>query len=195
MSLRGARITLAVYFLAIYATLGIVRTITNFLRDSGVLRMSVMAAFAIAATAILWLLFRDPCRRSWRSVLTLAIVGCVYAAVIYPMKSPEEKIHFIEYGGVAILAHASAPRRWTRTKQFILCALFVAASGWIDEGIQALLPTRVYDLRDVAFNASAGLMALATIAVFSRHERAAMGTDRPEELAQDPIHGGALGDG
>jgi len=195
MSLRAARITLAVYLLAIYATLGVVRTITNFLRDSGVLRVSVVAAFAIAAAAILWLLFRDPRRRSWRSVLTLAIVACVYAAVIYPMTSPEEKIHFIEYGGVAVLAYASAPRHWTRMKQFLLCALFVAAAGWIDEGIQALLPTRVYDLRDVAFNAAAGLMALASIAIFSRHERAAVGTDRPEELAQDTVHRGPLGDG
>ena len=48
MSLRAARITLAVYLLAIYATLGVVRTITNFLRDHGILRVSVVAAFAIA---------------------------------------------------------------------------------------------------------------------------------------------------
>jgi VanZ family protein len=127
-------------------------------------------------------------------VLALAVVACIYAAVIYPMQSPEEKIHFIEYGGVAVLAYASSPRHWSRKKQFVVCALFVAAAGWIDEGIQALLPTRVYDLRDVAFNAAAGLMALAAIAIFSRHERPAVGTDRPEELAQDSVHGGTLGD-
>jgi VanZ family protein len=193
MSQRAARITLALYLLAIYATLGVVRTITNFLRDRGILRVSVVTAFVLAAAAILWLLFRDPRRRSWRFVLALAIVACVYAAVIYPMQSPEEKIHFIEYGGVAVLAQASTPRRWSRTKQFIVCALFVAAAGWIDEGIQALLPTRVYDLRDVAFNAAAGLMALAAIAIFSRDEHA-VGTDRPEELAQDSLHGRTLGD-
>ena len=195
MSTRAARIALAVYLLAIYATLGVVRTITNFLRDRGLLRGSVVAAFVIAVAAILWLLFRDPRRRSWPYVLTLGVTACVYAAVIYPMQSPEEKIHFIEYGGVAVLAYASAPRHWAGTKQFVACALFVAAAGWIDEGIQALLPSRVYDLRDVAFNAAAGLMALAAIAIFSRHERAAVGTDRPEELAQDSVHGGSLGDG
>ena len=31
--------------------------------------------------------------------------------------------------------------------------------GWLDEGIQALLPNRVYDLRDVFFNSvAAGLV-------------------------------------
>jgi hypothetical protein len=72
--------------------------------------------------------------------------------------------------------------------------LFVAAAGWIDEGIQALLPSRYYDLRDVAFNAAAGLMALAAIAIFSRNERA-VGTDRSEEVALDSVHGGTRGDG
>lgn len=182
------------YLLAIYATLGAVRTITNILRDRGILRVSIVIAFAIAAVAILWLLFRDARRRSLRVVVALAMVACAYAVVIYPMQSPEEKIHFIEYGGVALLAYAAAPRDWSRVKRFVACALFVAAAGWIDEGIQAMLPSRVYDLRDVAFNAAAGLMALASIAIFSPDERA-VGTNRPEELARDPVHGGTPGDG
>jgi VanZ family protein len=100
----------------------------------------------------------------------MLLVAAAYAAVIYPMQSPEEKIHFIEYGGVAVLAHTAAPRDWSRRKRFLACALFVAAAGWIDEGIQALLPSRVYDLRDVAFNAAAGLMALGAVAIFSPRE-------------------------
>jgi VanZ family protein len=187
MSPRAARMTLAVYLTAIWSTLGVVRTITNFLRDHGLLRGSVMAAFAIAATAGLWLILRTGRNRSWRMATALLLVGAAYASVIYPMKSPEEKIHFIEYGGVAVLAHASAPRNWSRWRRFTVCALFVAAAGWIDEGIQALLPSRVYDLRDVAFNAAAGLMALGAVAIFSARERK-LGTDRSEEVAVDAVH-------
>ena len=187
MSPRTARIVLAVYLVAIYATLGVVRTITNALRDRGVLRVSVVIAFAITAVLVLWWIFRDARRRSWRFVLLLAIVACVYAAVIYPMESPEEKIHFIEYGVVAWLAYAS-------TKRYIVSAGFVTAAGWIDELIQGVLPSRYYDLRDVAFNAAAGLMALGAIAIFSRYERA-VGTDRSEEVALDSVHGGTRGDG
>lgn len=182
LSPRVARIALAITLVAIYATLGFVRPISNYLRDQGLLRISVVTAFAIAAALTLWLIFRDARNRNVRVVLSLIGVAIAYAIVIYPMNSPEEKIHFIEYGLVALLANAAAPRTWSAKKHFIACALFVAAAGWIDEGIQALLPSRFYDLRDVAFNATAGLMALVALAICSPRERP-VGPDRPEELA------------
>ena len=187
MSLRTARVALAVVLAAIYTTLGVVRTITNFLRDHGLLRVSVVAAFVIAGAVVCWWILRNARNRSRRVLRTTLLVGLAYAVVIVPMKSPEEKIHFIEYGIVAVLAHAAAPRKWSRGKRFIACLLFVAAAGWIDEGIQGLLPSRVYDLRDVAFNAAAGLMALGAVAIFSARERT-LGTDRSEEVAVDAIH-------
>jgi phosphoglycerol transferase MdoB-like AlkP superfamily enzyme len=187
MSVRAARIALALYLLAIYATLGVVRQVVNFLRDRGELRASVGAAFVFAATAFLWLIVHDARNRTWRAMLSLLVIGVAYAAVIYPMERAEEKIHFIEYGVVAMLAHGAAPRTWSNAKRVLACALFVTAAGWIDEGIQGLLPSRIYDLRDVAFNAAAGVMALVAIAIFSPRERA-MGTNRPEELAQDADH-------
>ena len=36
--------------------------------------------------------------------------------------------------------------------------------GWLDEGVQGLLPNRMYDLRDVAFNALAAALALGAAA-------------------------------
>lgn len=189
MSPRVARTALALYLLAIYATLGIVRTITNFLRDRGVLRISVVVAFVLAAAFVIWLIFRDRRHRTIRFASMLLGVACVYALVILPMKSPEEKIHFIEYGGVAALAYAVWPRR------YVWCAIFVAAAGWIDEIIQGLLPSRYYDLRDVAFNAAAGLLALGVIAIFSREHERAVGTDRSGEVALDAAHRGTRSDG
>lgn len=164
MSLRAARITLAVYLLAIYATLGVVRTVTNALRDRGVLRISVGVAFVLAASAALWLIFRDRDRRTLRMLLSLIAVAAIYAAAIWPMQSPEEKIHFIQYGIAALLAYA-----WLR--RYVASALLVLAAGWIDELIQGLLPSRFYDLRDVAFNAAAGVLALIAVAVCSRSAR------------------------
>jgi hypothetical protein len=66
----------------------------------------------------------------------------------------------------------------------------VLAAGWIDELIQGLLPTRYYDLRDVAFNAAAGLLALLARYALA-HER--LGAHRPEEMASDAARGGAGG--
>lgn len=159
-----ARITLAIYLLAIWSTLGAVRTVTNALRDRGVLRVSVGGAFVLAAAIALWLIFRERERRTVRMVVSLVAVAAAYALVIWPMGSPEEKIHFIQYGIVALLAYAAIGR-------YVASGLFVLAAGWIDEGIQGLLPSRYYDLRDVAFNAAAGVLALLALAVCSRAGR------------------------
>ena len=40
--------------------------------------------------------------------------------------------------------------------------------GWLDEGIQAFLPNRYYDLRDVAFNAAAGVLSLISLMLIER---------------------------
>ena len=40
--------------------------------------------------------------------------------------------------------------------------------GWLDEGIQWLLPNRVYDIRDVGFNALAAVMAVGASLALSR---------------------------
>ena len=93
MSPRIARTALAVYLLAIYSTLAYVRVITNALRDRGVLRISVAIAFILAASIALLLIFRTRERRTPRMLLSLVAVAAVYAIVIWPMDSPEEKIH------------------------------------------------------------------------------------------------------
>ncbi|MGA9519904.1 MAG: VanZ family protein [Myxococcaceae bacterium] len=79
------------------------------------------------------------------------------------MSSPEEKAHFVEYGVVALLAWAALPAGWRTGRRFVGAALFTLGAGWIDEGIQGLLPSRYYDLRDVAFNGAAGLLALGAV--------------------------------
>ncbi len=66
----------------------------------------------------------------------------------------------LEYGAVGVLAFFAAKPQWNTTRRFTFAVLFTLAAGWIDEGIQALLPTRHDDLRDVGFNALAGVMAL-----------------------------------
>jgi VanZ family protein len=164
LNARGARIALSLYLALIYSTLGVVRSVSNFLRDRGVLRFTVFAAFMLAACALVVLVFHDRRNRSWRVIVALAIAFITYAALVVPMQMPEEKIHFIEYGVVAMLARLSTPERWSEGRRFAVSFLFVVAAGWMDEIIQGILPNRVYDLRDVGFNAAAGLIALILIA-------------------------------
>lgn len=158
-----ARVALPLYLGTIYATLGVVRTITNALREAELLRLTVALLFTCAAVAVSAVVIRSPSLRSVRVFAVLAIAAAAYAAIIWPMDSLEEKVHFLEYGLVALLAHEAAPAEWRTAVRFVSVALFVVAAGWLDEGIQAITPDRHYDLRDVGFNATAGLLALSTL--------------------------------
>ena len=160
MSQRTARVLLAGLLLGIYSTLYVARTVTNFLRDAGVLRVSVGIAFTLAALAVIALVLRNAEIRKPRTMLLMLWAAGLYGAVVFPMESPEEKLHFIEYGCVGVLAFLSMPATWTDARRFVFAVLFTLGAGWVDEGIQALLPNRHYDLRDVGFNALAGAMAL-----------------------------------
>lgn len=165
MTTKAARIALAVLLLSIYSTLAFIRRVTNALRDAGQLKTVVAIAFGLAAVAVIALLIRTPALRKPKTVLLIAAAAAIYALVVWPMESPEEKLHFIEYGIVGVLWFLSLPDAWSTPKRYVTAALATVASGWLDEGIQALIPERYYDLRDVGFNALAGLMALTVFTV------------------------------
>lgn len=184
---RLARVTLPVYLLAIYSTLGSIRTVSNALRDAGLLRLTVAIVFGVAALLAVAVLLRHPAARTLRTGAAIGLVALVYAAVTLPMSSPEEKLHFVQYGVVGLLAFFAAPAGWPAWARYLGAALFTLAAGWVDEGIQAVLPERYYDLRDVGFNAAAGAMALASFALFR------FITARPAEAVNVAVHGSPPG--
>ena len=91
------------------------------------------------------------------------------------MQHPEERTHLIEYGLVGILIHQALIERLRTGRGSLMPAVLGVAMtvllGWFDEGIQAILPNRVYDIRDVGFNALAGLMAVAVSLALARVRR------------------------
>ena len=54
-----------------------------------------------------------------------------------------------------------------------------ALLGWLDEGIQALLPNRVYDAFDVFVNALSALMAIAASLAIAWARRRISARSRP----------------
>ncbi|GMU63701.1 MAG: hypothetical protein AMXMBFR34_54640 [Myxococcaceae bacterium] len=168
---RVARVALAVLLLSIYGTLAVARRLTDALRDAGMLKLTVGFGFALAGLAVVVTVWRVPELRRPRTLAALALSAVVYGLVVWPMDSPEEKLHFIEYGAVGVLAFLATPPLWTTRRRALGAALFTTAAGWLDEGLQAVLPSRHYDLRDVGFNALAGVLALGALLVIRRQAR------------------------
>lgn len=149
---------------AIYSTLGLAGSLARALRDRGLLD----AAFAFAGFLVLVTIVTQGLRtRPGGIEIGVALgVAVAYFMVFVRMGIPEEeRTHLIEYGVVAVLVHEALMERNSQGRHVLVPALLAVAItallGLLDEGIQAMLPTRVYDVRDVGFNALAGLMAIA----------------------------------
>ena len=88
-------------------------------------------------------------RRLWYWSLAVGVTAVYGMAVLRMGGSPEERTHLFEYGIVAVLIYqalSERPQNGRRVPVPALLALVVTALlGWLDEGIQALLPNRVYD--------------------------------------------------
>jgi VanZ family protein len=166
--------------LLIYLTLAQAREAADWLRERNSLRLTV----ALMVVAVVVLLIRDfmrrrPTRRE-RGIALLLIVA--YIVVFVWMDRAEERLHLLEYGLVAAFFYrALSERRKAGRKLWMppaaAAVLMTAAAGWIDEGIQYLVPSRTYDLRDVVFNALAGLLAVVAITSLGWGEPSEPGSD------------------
>ena len=125
------------------------------------LRLTVASMFAAAVVALLVGLLRQPRFRTWRLAVVLLALAVLYGAAATQSQTPEERLHLLEYGGVALLTELALPSRVRGAGRFIVAWVITIATGWCDELIQGLLPNRHYDLHDVALNAVSGLLALA----------------------------------
>jgi len=161
--------------LLIFSSLYIARPVTNWLRDANLLRLAVVGSFVLAAAWIGLVLLRS--RPGWRTWVILSAIAAGYVILLSRFKLPEERLHFLEYGIVGGLVFAALFERqknkgdtsggtsgrrgplWPAVGAFLI----TGAAGWVDEGIQEILPNRFYDLRDVAMNAAGGALAIASI--------------------------------
>ena len=147
---------------AIYATLGLAGKLTGYLREHNLLGVAFGVGLLLAVGAVIaqWVKRRPGRGEIW----VMLGVAAVYFMAWVRIENPAERTHLFEYGLVAVFIYqALSERRRNGRHVPAPAALAVAATaqlGWLDEGIQALLPNRVYDPRDIAFNALAGLMAV-----------------------------------
>lgn len=153
--------TLAVV-LAIYATLGPARAIADALREQNLLRVAfgLLVAGVLAVAVKSWI--RE--RPRWRDVGIALGVLLVYGFAFLRMDNPAERTHLIEYGVVAALIHQALLERARNGRSVpqpaAIAVALAACLGLIDEGIQAILPNRVFDWWDVLFNFLAAFMAV-----------------------------------
>ena len=150
---------------AIYATLGLAQTLAETLRERGLLDISIglflLCMFLVGAT----ILTQGLKVRPGGAEVAVAIgVATAYLLVFTRMTVPTERSHLIEYGVVGVLIYEALTERKSQGRRVplppLLAVLATATLGVLDEGIQAILPNRVFDPVDILFNLLAGTMAV-----------------------------------
>ncbi len=147
---------------AIYSTLGPARTLVDALRERNLLRLSFAVVVLLVVVAIVaqWVKRRP----GWREIGVALGVALAYWMTFLRMDNPAERTHLIEYGVVAALIHQALLERVHHGRPVpgpaALTVAITGLLGLLDEGIQAVLPSRVFDWNDVFFNALAGFMVI-----------------------------------
>ncbi|MEA2002870.1 MAG: VanZ family protein [Actinomycetota bacterium] len=151
---------------AIYATLGQAPAVAGALRDRDLLDNAFFTAFlvVVAALTVVGLAVRP----GWREVAVVVAVLSAYLMAFLRFTNPAERTHLVEFGVVAVLVYLALYERRSNGASVrapaVVAFVTAAVLGFVDEGIQAILPNRFYDLIDVAFNTGAALMAIAAVA-------------------------------
>lgn len=176
-SVRERRLWLAAaaVLAAIYATLGLARTLADELRNRGLIDDLFFGGFVLILAAIVVVGLRR--RPGPAEVALVMAVAVVYGFVLLRMALPEERTHLIEYSVLALVVVEALRERTANGRgppSPALGAMAIAgAAGIVDEAIQALIPSRVFDWRDIAFNLLAVALATGAIGVLQRLRRPA----------------------
>lgn len=157
---------------AIYSTLGIARPVVEGLQERNLLRLTIIAVIVILLGPVTWRWVRS--RPDWPEVGAMFGVVFAYWMVWVRMSGWAERTHLIEYGVVAAVMHMALLER-AGNGRYVPAPAFLAVTattllGLLDESIQAVLPGRVFDARDIFFNLVAAFMVIAArLALVPQH--------------------------
>lgn len=163
----------AVVVAAIYSTLGLAPTLTDKLgNDFFSVWLFLLGCILVLLTVITQGLRVRP---GGAEVAVALGVAAAYLLIIVRMSVPTERSHLVEYGVVAVFIHEALRERAGQGRRVPVPGLLaiVAASlvGLIDEGIQKLIPSRVFDPVDILFNVLAAVMAVGASVALRRARR------------------------
>ena len=160
-SVASRWLPLLAYVALVYGSLPWTRDVLIALDQQQLVGGVITACYFGAAAAVVYHVVFDVRLTDRVAFGALVILGAGVGALVLGLSVPEERLHFLQYGLMAVLARrAVAPWRsgWA---QYLAAVVLAAAAGWGDELVQGMLPGRVYDLRDVLINASAAALAMA----------------------------------
>ncbi|MCY4527690.1 MAG: VanZ family protein [Chloroflexi bacterium] len=149
----------------LYSTLGVTPTVAASLLSRNLNAALFLVGMMLVGATIVSRGLRM--RLSGANLGIILGVAAAYILVFVRFTSTEERSHLIEYGVVAAFIHAALEERARQGRPVpfypVLAVLAAALIGVVDELIQHIIPSRVFDPMDIFFNTMAGAIAVAAI--------------------------------
>ena len=158
----------AVLVACIYLSLPIARPLSEFLRKHIPFRLTIDLIAIVLVVSCIYVFYKKVALRKPSTYFFIMVLISVYTYFWAMMKIPEERIHLIEYSFLAYLIFRAFRLDLAERPCYFSTLFLTSLFGWLDEGIQYLLPGRFYDLRDVGFNILGGLLGVLITLIVRR---------------------------
>lgn len=122
-----------------------------------------LAGFALGVIGLFIIFYLSINKKNIWNFIWLAMIGSAYACGLSILKLSIERVHFIEYGLLSLFVFRALRHNLKSKFIYLWSAIIVFCIGFLDEGLQYLLPNRVYDTKDVIVNGIAGVLGLLLI--------------------------------
>ncbi|CAB5079197.1 hypothetical protein D3OALGA1CA_4367 [Olavius algarvensis associated proteobacterium Delta 3] len=164
-----AWLVVAVWSFSIFLTIPLARRIREFVSEQWgreLFTYAVLATIAVAFTTAVYYVARYRPSASRKRLLWLAASAAIFTAytIYLGKRSPEEAIHFIQYGVLGILVYRALSIKRHDFTIYISAAVICGIIGTVDEFIQWLIPQRFWDFRDIWINFFAAALVQVAIA-------------------------------
>lgn len=154
--------------IAIFCTIPLARDIQKWV-DATLGRVAftygVLTIGGLTATWMIVRLVRTPLASKAGYAWIAASAGVLAWYTISLDTSPEEAVHFVEYGLLAVLLFSALSHRVHDATIYGAVLALGASVGIVDEGIQWVMPKRVWDLRDIGLNCLGVVLVVVPIAL------------------------------
>ena len=148
------------YIITIFLFTTVAREISISLRQYNLQGIAITLSFLGAVILLGYYLIFNVHLSDKIAFLGLSIILIVLGIMIMGLSVPEEKIHFLEFGFLALLSRKALSWNFSIKKQYIGAIIITCIIGILDEILQYYLPSRFFDIRDIALNTLAGIIAI-----------------------------------